>query len=105
MQEQQLHDGHVPVPGSVVERGVVLVARGVHQRPVLQQQLHHLPVPVVTRLVLGAKSHGGNSGQRKFTEGLLSRQFHFPALRRWTGKMMQGYCITFLTGINLGTQH
>lgn len=80
MQEQQLHHGHVAVPGGVVQGGVVLVARGVHQRPVLQQRLHHRPVPVVTRLVLGGERHRGTlRGSTTHRRALLIR---FQALHR-----------------------
>lgn len=57
MQKQQLSNAHVPVLDSIVQGRVVLIARGVHQRFVLQQQLHHRFVPVVTRLVLGGEGH------------------------------------------------
>lgn len=57
MQKQQLSNAHVPVLDSIVQGRVVLIARGVHQRFVLQQQLHHCFVPVVTRLVLGGEGH------------------------------------------------
>lgn len=54
----------------------------------------------------GGESHRGSSGEAELTGKLLSRQLvHFQALRRWPGKMMQGYCLTFLTGIYLETQH
>lgn len=67
--QQQLHDGLVAVPGGVVQGGVVLVARGVHQCPVLQQQFHHVPVPVVTRLVLGGKGTGEIQGEHCSQQG------------------------------------
>lgn len=50
--QQEPHDVQVPAPGRIVERRVVLVASGVHQGLVPQQQLHHLEVPVIAGFVL-----------------------------------------------------
>lgn len=52
MQKQQLNNAHVPIPGSIMKWRIVLVPRGIHQRLVLQQQLHHFFVPMITRLML-----------------------------------------------------
>lgn len=52
MAKQQPDDLHVLVLDRIVEWRVVLVPGGVHQRVVLQQQLHHLQVPMTAGFVL-----------------------------------------------------
>ena len=52
MLQQQPGDGRVSVPGGVMQRRVVLVARRVEQSPAGQQHLHQRQVAQVARLVL-----------------------------------------------------